>query len=116
MDTVQIKAGSNVILEVSLSTEAVVYSVVWLNEKKIKGTKQNKFKVDIGLIDDIDGSELIFTGAFNVLVGDFGTIYNNTIVKNRIKFTNDEKTFNGIKTKVTDKSFIATNVIKLLKI
>lgn len=116
MKTVKIKAGSNIELLVEISSEAVVDSLIRLNGKKIRTSELNKFKVDLGLIDNIDNSELSCRSGFYVLTGDFEAIYDNTIVKYTLKFDEGEETLNGVKAKFYNDIFIALNKFNLIKI
>jgi len=115
METVKIKAGSIVKLLVEISSEAVVNSLIRLNGEKKRASGLSKFKVDLGLIDNIHNQELSFRSGFDVLIGDFDSIFKNTVVTYTVIFDDGEKSIDGIKVKIIEGTFIALNKIKLLK-
>lgn len=115
METIEISAGSNVKLIVEISSEALFFSLIRLNGKKLAGNQKNKFVVDLGLIDSIDNSILSCRSGFEIVTGDSDQIYDNTIVNYSLSYNNTKDVYDGVKARYNDDFFIALNKFKLKK-
>ncbi len=115
METIKIKAGTNVKLIVEISSEAIVGSYVSVDDNVIKRSELYQFNVDLGTIEDLDNSILSAVSNFFVSMGDFKPIFNNTIIKYTLSFSGEQKSFIGDKVKVSNDLFMGFFIVKLVK-
>jgi len=113
MKIIKIPKGSDVKLQVNISSEASVGSNVSLDDVIIKRSTAYNFTKELGKIEDLDGKTVSGSSNFFVNIGDIDLIKTNTIVEYRFKFNEEEKKLTCEKTKLNGRMFVAFFIGKI---
>lgn len=116
METIEIKAGEDVKLNVKISSDANAGSNVSLNDKVIKKSITNNFSLDLGEIEQIDDGTLSVVSNFFVLGGNIDAIIETTHVINTLSSDTSAIEITSEKVKISPVLFMAYIVVKFKKI
>ncbi|APY07079.1 hypothetical protein BWZ20_01625 [Winogradskyella sp. J14-2] len=116
METIEIKAGEEVKLNVKISSDANAGSNVSLNDKVIKKSITNNFSLDLGEIEQLDEGILSVVSNFFVLGGNIDAIIETTHVVNTLSSDTTTIEITSEKVKISPVLFMAYIVIKLKRI
>ena len=116
METIEISDGSDVNLIVAISTEAIVGSNVSLNDHIIKESQSYAFTTGLGNISNLNNKVLSSASKFNVALGDFDPVFNNTIVTYTLEHGGNSTNIPSEKVKASDNLFMAYFIVKLKKV
>lgn len=114
MDKFKMGNDKEVILSVSISTEALVGSNVKLDKKIIKKSAVNNFKATLGNSNDIKDKKL--NVVINCFVEDnIDQVMDNIVVDFSLTDGKNSQNYEGQKLKIDDEFFIIFYVVELLK-
>ncbi len=116
MDTIEIKSGESVKLNVKISSDANAGSNVSLNDSVIKKSITNNFNVELGKIEQLDDNTLSVVSNFFVLGGNIDAVIETTHVVNTFSSETSTIEINSEKVKISSVLFMAYIVVKLKKI
>jgi len=115
MKTIKFKAGEVVKLSVIISSDANVGSNVSLNDAVVKKSILNKFDVDLGAIDAIDGKTLSVVSNFFFNSGAIDAVMASSHVDCTLSSVSNSEIISAEKVKVNANLFMAYIVVKLKK-
>ena len=115
METIEINPGTNVNLNIKVSSDAIFTSHVKLENTIVKQSKTNNFTVNVGNIDNIDENTLSSFTSFFVNTGNIDSIKSNTTLNYTLKFGDFSKKLESTITKVSDNYFTGFFIIKIKK-
>lgn len=115
MKTIKFKAGEAVKLSVKISSDANVGSNVSLNDTVVKKSILNRFDVDLGVIDAIDGKTLSVVSNFFFNSGAIDAVMAATHVECTLSSVSNSEIISAEKVKVSTQLFMAYTIVKLKK-
>ncbi|SHH60771.1 hypothetical protein [Winogradskyella jejuensis] len=115
MKTFKFKAGESVKLTVKISSDANVGSNVNLDDIVLKKSITNKFSVELGKIEKIDGKTLSVVSNFFVISGAIDAIIEASHVDCILSSESLSESISAAKVKLNANLFMAYIVVKLKK-
>lgn len=115
METIEIKEGEKVKLNVKISSDANAGSNVSLNDQVVKKSITNNFSLELGEIKQIDEGTLSVVSNFFVLGGNIDAIIASTHVINTISSETTTIEIASKKVKISAVLFMAYTVVKFKK-